>query len=191
MGFIKLLAGFGVRWVGCRPDTRQRIYFANHPSHLDAFVLWHALHPAARARTPPVAARDYWNATGLRRFLARENLRAVFVERRHDALCHGSPLDPLLGALANGRSSLILFPEGTRGAGPDAGPFKSGLYYLARERPDVELVPAFIEHLGSPAARRFLPGGLSFGAPVRLGPDEEKFDFLSRARAAVNSLRTA
>ena len=51
-GFVRLLAGFGVRWVGCRPDARQRIYFANHTSHLDAFVLWKALHPAARPRTP-------------------------------------------------------------------------------------------------------------------------------------------
>ncbi len=190
-GFAKLLAGFGVRWVGCRPDARQRIYIANHTSHRACFVTTHAPPPAARARTRPVAARDYWMANGLRRFLARRIFRVVFVERRHDAVRHGSPLAPLLGALADRQNSLILFPEGTRGTGPDAGPFKSGLYYLAKERPDVELVPAFIEHPGGRAGGGFLPGGLSFGAPLQLGPDEEKFDFLSRARAAVNGLRTA
>ena len=139
-----------------------------------------------------MAARDYWNANSVRRLLAEKIFRAVFVERRDDAVRHGSPLDPLLGALANGQSSLILFPEGTRGTGPNAGPFKSGLYYLAKQRPDVELVPAFIEHPGGPkSGGGFLPGGLSFGAPLHLGPDEEKFAFLSRARAAVNGLRMA
>ena len=184
--FAKLLSGAGVHWVGCRPDTRQRVYFANHASHLDTFALLTALHPAIRARTRPVAARDYWMANRTRRFLAGKVFRAVFVERQRDAVRHGNPIEPLLGALSNGQNSLILFPEGTRGAGPDAGPFKSGLYYLAKSRPDVELVPAFIEH-----RRGALPGGVSFGEPLRLGPDEEKFDFLSRARAAVNRLRMA
>ena len=55
--FVKLLSGAGVRWVGCRPDTRQRVYFANHASHLDTFALLTALHPAVRARPPPGAAR--------------------------------------------------------------------------------------------------------------------------------------
>ena len=55
----------------------------------------------------------------------------------------------------------------------------------------MELVPAFIDHPGGPAAGGFLPGGLSFGAPLHLEPNEEKFDFLARARVAVNGLRMA
>ncbi len=39
----KLLSGSSVRWVDCQPDTCQRIYFANHTSHLDALVLWSSL----------------------------------------------------------------------------------------------------------------------------------------------------
>ena len=51
-------------------DTRQRIYFANHTSHLDALVLWAALRPEVRSLTRPVAARDYWTADPVRRHLA-------------------------------------------------------------------------------------------------------------------------
>ena len=39
----KLLSGASVRWIDCQPDTCQRVYFANHTSHLDAIVVWSAL----------------------------------------------------------------------------------------------------------------------------------------------------
>jgi 1-acyl-sn-glycerol-3-phosphate acyltransferase len=193
---VKILAGASVRWVGCAPDIRQRIYFANHTSHLDAIVLWAALRPEARALTRPVAARDYWTADPARRYLAGKVFRAVLIERRHVSAHANNPIEPLLAALADGRCSLILFPEGTRGAGPEAGPFKSGLYHLAKHRPDVELVPVLIENMNRILPKgELLPvpllGGLSFGAPVRVEPDEKKADFLLRARDAVNQLRTA
>ena len=38
----RLLSGSSVRWIDCQPDTCQRVYFANHTSHLDAIVLWSA-----------------------------------------------------------------------------------------------------------------------------------------------------
>ena len=37
-------------WYDCQPDTCQRVYFANHTSHLDAIVLWSALADAICAR---------------------------------------------------------------------------------------------------------------------------------------------
>jgi len=89
----------------------------------------------------------------------------------------------------------VIFPEGTRSPTGETGTFKSGLYYLARERNDVELVPVFMENLN-----RILPkgsilpvpllGGVTIGAPIRLDADEEKSDFLARARGAVLSLHT-
>ena len=57
----KLFTGFTVRWKDCQPDTCQRVYFANHTSHLDAVVLWSALPTEIRALTRPVAAKDYWS----------------------------------------------------------------------------------------------------------------------------------
>ena len=43
--------------------------------------------------------------------------------------------------------SLIVFPEGSRSVSGEMGEFKSGLYYLAKKRPDIELVPVHIDNL--------------------------------------------
>ena len=47
-----LLTGATARWLGAMPDTRQRVYFANHTSHLDFVVLWAALPAAVRCANP-------------------------------------------------------------------------------------------------------------------------------------------
>ncbi len=196
VGLVKLVAGSSVRWVGCRPDAAtQRVYFANHTSHLDALVLWAALRPAARAVTRPVAARDYWTADPLRRHLATRVFNAVLIDRQHVSAHARNPLEPLLTALGE-NASLILFPEGTRSDAIEARPFKSGLWHLGRKCPGVDLVPVQIDNMN-----RILPKGellpvpllscLSFGAPLRVEPGEPKTDFLERARAAVNALRQA
>jgi 1-acyl-sn-glycerol-3-phosphate acyltransferase len=102
------------------------------------------------------------------------------------------PLVPLEQALKAG-DSLIIFPEGTRGMERLPTAFKSGLYHLAGEFPQVELVPVFLDNL-----RRALPKGslipvpiscvARFGAPIMLGKGETKTEFLERARAAVEAL---
>ncbi len=191
---VKLLAGSSVRWVGCEPSTRQRLYFANHTSHLDALVLWTALPPAARLLARPVAARDYWEADRLRRHLATKVFNAVLIDRQRTSAHAHNPLEPLLAALDDARQhSLILFPEGTRGTNPEPAPFKSGLYHLAKQRPGVELIPVLIDNMN-----RILPkgevlpvpllGGVSFGSPVQIREGEGKAAFLERARAAVMAL---
>ena len=75
------ISGVQVQWAGCEPDDRQRIYFANHTSHLDFVVLWSALPSEIRAVTRPIAAKDYWEETPLRRYLAENVFHAVLLER--------------------------------------------------------------------------------------------------------------
>jgi 1-acyl-sn-glycerol-3-phosphate acyltransferase len=53
----RVLSGASVRWIDSQPDTCQRVYFANHTSHLDAIVLWSALPQLVRRLTRPVAAK--------------------------------------------------------------------------------------------------------------------------------------
>ena len=193
---VKLLAGGSARWVGCEPSLRQRVYFANHTSHLDALVLWTALPPAARALARPVAARDYWEAGPVRRHLAVRVFNAVLLDR-HRVNAHANPIAPLLEALdGERRHSLILFPEGTRGTGSEPAPFKSGLYHLARHRPDIELVPVLIDNMNRILPKgELLPvpllGSVSFGSPLHLDENEDKFSFLTRIREAINVLRLA
>ena len=188
IGTMRFLVGGRARWVGSVPTKDQRIYFANHSSHLDALVLWAALPPGLRTRTRPVAAADYWDAGPLRRHLARSMLGAVAIRRGAGA----DALAPLAEALREG-ASLIVFPEGTRGAELMPAPFRSGLYHLAREFPGVELIPVYLDNL-----HRAWPKGtlvpvpvstaVVFGAPLRLETGEARGPFLARARAAVSAL---
>jgi 1-acyl-sn-glycerol-3-phosphate acyltransferase len=188
---VRLLVGAYPRWIGSAPSANQRIYFANHTSHMDTVVLWAALPASLRANTRPVAAKDYWGGGGLRTQIARDELNVVMVDRaREDP--EADPLEPLRDALEHG-FSLIIFPEGTRTAQPLPGPFKSGLYRLALEFPQVELIPVYIENL-----HRSMPKGallpvpiictVRFGAPIALREGESKEQFLERARAAVIAL---
>lgn len=192
----RLASGPRVECRAGRPCQRQCIFFANHGSHLDVIVLWAVLPREMRNRTRPVAARDYWEATPLRRFAATRLFHAILIDRGGASLGQlRGQLDQLVDALDAG-SSLILFPEGTRGAGPELGSFRSGLDYLARQRPEIDLVPVYLHNLG-----RIMPKGefapvpqlsrIVFGAPIHHRDGEAKSAFLERARQAVLELRPA
>jgi len=190
-GFMKLLTGAQARWIGCRPEPTQRIYFANHTSHGDFVLIWTCLPPALRAKTRPVAGADYWLKGRVRRYVITDVLNGVLIDR-DKATRTRDPIETLVEALDQGWS-LIVFPEGTRNAGDEMLPFKSGIYHVARQRPEVELVPVWIENLN-----RVMPKGevlpvpllcsATFGAPTRLVPGEDKDAFLARLRQSVVDL---
>jgi 1-acyl-sn-glycerol-3-phosphate acyltransferase len=196
---VRLATGIRVRWDGCEPEAKQRIYFANHTSHLDAVVLWGALPAPIRAHTRPVAGRDYWERGAVRRWLSRSVFRVVLVDRGAAAGASKLPaardtIDALVAAL-DGGDSLIVFPEGTRGDGGEVGAFKSGIYHLAGRVPGIELVPAYMENLNRilPKGEVFpvpLIGSIVFGPPLHLRDGEDKTAFVARARAAVARLRS-
>jgi 1-acyl-sn-glycerol-3-phosphate acyltransferase len=192
--FVRVLSGLRARWVGADPVDRQRVYFANHTSNLDAAVLWASLPPSLREKTRPVAAKDYWTATALRRWLANDVFRALLIERRK-VTQENNPLREMLAVLDAG-DSLIIFPEGGRFLGPEPQAFKGGLFHLAKDRPQVELVPVYLENLNRILPKgEILPvpllGSITVGTPIRLEPGEQKTAFLDRAREAVWSLRLA
>ena len=189
----KFLAGSSIRWIDCEPDTCQRVYFANHTSHLDAVVLWSSLPKQIRAITRPVAARDYWEKGRFRRYIAG-SLNALLIDRSNIKV-HQSPVEMMIRAIGDSYS-LIVFPEGGRAADGDMGEFKSGLYYLSKKRPDLELVPVYIDNLN-----RVLPRGevlpvpllscITVGHPIWLEAGESKVEFLRRARETVRRLKDA
>ena len=193
LGFVRLLTGAQARWLGCPPKAEQRIYFANHQSHADLVMIWAALPQELRGITRPIAAKDYWTKSPFRAWITREVFNAVYVDRARTD--DSDPLEPLLQALAQG-DSIILFPEGTRGHADEPEAFKAGLYNLARQFPNVVLVPAWINNV-----QRLMPKGevvpvpilcsVTFGAPVTLGANEDRAAFLTRARQAVIDLRAA
>lgn len=187
----KLLTGASARWVDCQPDTCQRVYFANHTSHLDSLVIWSALPGPIRSLTRPVAAKDYWGKTMLRRYVAG-HFNALLIDRK-DIKVHQSPVDLLLREIGS-VNSLIVFPEGHRSSGRQIGAFKSGLYYLCKKRPDLEAVPVHLDNMNRILPRgEFLPVPLlsciTFGSPMWLESGEQKIDFLDRARENLLRLK--
>jgi 1-acyl-sn-glycerol-3-phosphate acyltransferase len=211
----RVIAGASVRWTAPPgPPEVQRVYFANHTSHLDFVLIWSALPASARARTRPIAGADYWERGRVRRYLATRVFRAVLIERHGALASHereesGSRhvlshvRDDRRGALqtitavaeAMGEeTSIIMFPEGTRSPDGTLLPFRSGLYHLCQLKPELVLVPVYLDNM-----TRILPKGemlpvpllsrVTFGAPLRLEPGEAKRAFNDRMRDALVALR--
>lgn len=195
VAFARAVTGVRANWTAAPPEPGPRVYFANHNSHGDFVLIWTVLPRPLRRATRPVAGADYWDRGTLRRFIGRRVFRSVLVERGGSTRTH-DPIADMAEALAGG-DSLILFPEGTRNTSAERLlAFKSGLYHLARARPETELVPVWIDNLN-----RVMPKGeilpvpllcsVSFGAALRLEEGEDKAAFLERMRAAMLALAPA
>jgi 1-acyl-sn-glycerol-3-phosphate acyltransferase len=187
--FARAITAVRGSWAGEGPSIRQRVYFANHASHGDFILIWTVLPPRLRRRTRPVAAADYWLKSRLRAFIGREVFNAVLIDRDRESR-QRDPVAVMVEALDEG-ASLIVFPEGTRNeTDQPLLPFRSGLYHLAKARPDVDLVPVWIHNLNRVMPKgEFIPIPLickvSFAPPMRLQAREGKEDFLARARLAL------
>jgi 1-acyl-sn-glycerol-3-phosphate acyltransferase len=191
---IQLFTGVQGRWTGCKPEPEQRIYFANHTSHFDFLVLWAVLPHTMRESTTAVGAADYWTKTAGRRWLADKVFKVTLIDREK-VTRKNNPVTQLVAVLDRGRS-LIIFPEGGRTESGEMQEFKGGIYHLAKSRPDVVLIPTYIDN-----ANRVLPKGeivavpficsVTFGSPIRLAANEPKDEFLKRARQAVEECSVA
>ncbi|MBQ9811712.1 MAG: 1-acyl-sn-glycerol-3-phosphate acyltransferase [Thermoguttaceae bacterium] len=189
----KLVSGVSVRWVGCRPDGDcQRVYFANHTSHLDGIVIWAALPHDVRSKTRLVAAQDYWLGGPVRRFLALRVLNVILVDRENVSK-RNNPLYRMLDEMGD-RYSIIIFPEGGRSTTGVVEEFKSGVFYLVKKKPELELIPVYLDNMN-----RILPKGVLlpvpllsrafFGSPIWYERNENKEAFLERARNSVLDLK--
>jgi len=191
--FTKALTGARMIWEGCAPVATPRVYFGNHNSHGDFALIWACLPDDLRARTRPVAGADYWLKGQLRTYVAERVIRAVLIDRNRETRT-GDPIEQMAEVLRHG-DSLIVFPEGTRNTTDETLlPFKSGIFHLARACPDIEFVPVWIEN-----AKRVMPKGkllplpllcsLTVGAPITIGADEPRDDFVARTRDALLALQ--
>ncbi|ENX34245.1 hypothetical protein F889_02909 [Acinetobacter colistiniresistens] len=191
----RLLTGARSLWVGCEPELKQRIYYANHNSHIDFILLWSSLPIHIRRQTRPIAASDYWLKDGFRRFLIQDTFSGVTIQRNRSD--QQDPLQPVKDVLAEGYS-IIFFPEGTRNLNDDIEllEFKSGLYHLSQQFPDVEVVPVWISNL-----KRVMPKGafiplpllstVIFGEPLVLDQFADKEQFLHHAQQQLLKLKEA
>lgn len=194
----RLISGATARWTAPLDPGKQRVFFANHASHLDFIIIWSSLPPAMRTVTRPVAGADYWGKGPIRRFLSTKVFNAILIERpapgSGGALANATASIEAIAAGMGDRFSIIVFPEGTRSLTGEVLPFKSGLYHLCQLKPGLELVPVYLANMN-----RILPKGevlpvpligrVIVGAPMTFDPAKDKRAFLSEAREAMLALR--
>lgn len=190
--FARAITAVRAIWPEGGMSAQHSVYFANHSSHGDFILVWAVLPPRLRRKTRPVAGAEYWTKSGINRFIGCDVFNAVLIERKRDKRSR-DPVDLMVEALDES-SSLILFPEGTRNLGEEPIlPFKSGLYHLARKRPNIDLIPVWINNLN-----RVMPKGeivpiplictVTFGDALHISATETKEEFLARAEAALLAL---
>lgn len=193
-GIIHLLTAPRIIWRARPPGRRPQVYFANHTSNADTVLIWAALPPRLRRRARPVAAADYWLKNGLRKFFGTRVFNTVLIQRDPNQRGEQDPVAEMAEAVDTG-ASLIIFPEGRRNDTEDPLlPFKTGLFHFATARPEVDLVPVWIDNLNGVMPRgEVIPVPLIcqifFGSPLHLQEGEDKDRFLARASTAMLQLR--
>lgn len=174
-----LARALGIRIVVHGRATRRRrvLYVANHLSWSDVPVL------GAHIRAAFVAKSEVggWGVVGWFASFAR----TVYVarDRRHSA---GEQKNAIAERLL-ADESIILFPEGTNSDGIDVLPFKSALFSVVADVPDLLIQPVTIAYTrvnGMPVTRRSLPD-LAWIGDTELGPHALAFARLGRVRAEI------
>ncbi|MFN0253462.1 MAG: 1-acyl-sn-glycerol-3-phosphate acyltransferase [Kofleriaceae bacterium] len=111
--------------VAPEPDTRGRVFVANHTNALiDPVVVM----TDARCAISPIAKSTLWNIPGLNWLLDRAG--AVPIIRRKDtpdkdASANGAIFDKIAAHLAGG-GNILIFPEGTSHSEPRLAPLRTG-----------------------------------------------------------------
>ena len=191
--FVSFITGVRPKFEGdITFSPEKKVYFANHASHGDFVMVWISLPKKWRKLARPVAGADYWLKGKFRRFIINNVFNGLLIMRNGN---DPKAITQQMSAALQEGSSLIIFPEGTRNMDDDVTllPFKSGIYHLARENPDVQFVPIWIDNIN-----RVLPKGklipvpiiceVNIGQEIQLFPGESKDDFLQRARDAMLAL---
>ena len=167
------------------PKEGPCVFVGNHRSYYDIPLLLASLDKPhgilAKEELGKIPLLNRWMKLLGCVFVQRDDVRAS-VRALNDAT-----------AIVEGGRSFVIFPEGTRRPQPLPSEFKSGIWRLMKEFPQVELIPVYIENL-----HRAMPKGvllpvptvcsIRFGAPLEHSPEDLKEDFLERARNAIISL---
>ncbi len=157
---VRAVARGGLRLAGVHPKlvgaenlpTGPHVLVCNHASYLDAIVLT-ALLPPHYAFVAKRELSEHWLTEK-----PLKNLGTQFVERA-DTARSIEDTRALSSRLATG-DSLLVFPEGTFGAGTQLLPLRMGAFVLAAQA-DVPLVPAVLD-----GTRELLPAGAVLPRPA-------------------------
>lgn len=156
---VMLVLGLNTRHYERLPQVGPAVIVANHNSHLDTLVLMTLFKGDAFDKVRPVAAADYFFKNKFLAWFSTRVMNIIPIERKMTRDIRGM-FEPMIKALDDD-GIIIVFPEGSRGEPERLSRYKSGVYYLLRERPDVPVIPVFLHGLG-----KALPKGSFIFVPI-------------------------
>ena len=155
---LLIILGLHVRYNYRLPKKGPAVLVANHNSHLDALALI-CLFPLSLLKTiRPIAAQDYFFRNAFLKWFALNVMGIIPIDRKSKSI-RKNPFSGINESL-NNNEIIILFPEGSRGSPEDLGEFKSGIAHLAKQNPEVPVIPVFMHGLG-----KVLPKGEALLVP--------------------------
>lgn len=150
-----------VYWIlGLQVKNRDRlprdgpaILVANHNSHLDTLVLMSLFPVAKLSQVRPLADEQYFlKQNRCLAWIARHLFEIIPVTRTPSetrlALASQRAFLKTCQVALEQRKILILYPEGSRGEPEKSSEFKSGIAHLAKQHPDVPIIPIYLQGLG-------------------------------------------
>jgi 1-acyl-sn-glycerol-3-phosphate acyltransferase len=146
-----VVLGLNVRRKHLLPTHGPAILVANHNSHLDTLVLLSLFPYNLATQIRPVAAADYFCRHRALAWLMLNVLRIIPVDRTA-RMGTVQMLEGVSGALSHSEI-VLLFPEGTRGEPEHLNHFKSGIAHVAKQHPDIPVIPVFVHGAGKALPR--------------------------------------
>ena len=193
--FLKLFVGVKFQNARFLLKEKQFIIVANHNSHLDTMSILASLPSKIISRVKPVAAQDHFGKTKFKEKLSNYFINTLLIQRTRDKEnVDNDPIYKMIKALDDGYS-LILFPEGTRGAPEVQQPLKPGVAYVLSQRPMVKYVPAFMKGMGKAMPKDdnlIVPhnSSLRYGVPTLIESDDIG-EIVAQIERSINQLRDA
>jgi 1-acyl-sn-glycerol-3-phosphate acyltransferase len=157
--FVKIFFGVNIKGRENILNLDRYIIIANHNSHLDTLLLFHALPVKHILITHPVAAKEYFSKSKILFRIVDVLFQPLWITRGV-ADKHYNPLKVIKDKLDEGHN-IILFPEGTRGTPGKFKPFQSSIGRLSEEYPDIPVVPILLS-----GPERALPKHSSIPLPI-------------------------
>lgn len=187
---VLLVLGVNARHFERLPKSGPCVIVANHNSHLDTLVLMTLFKGQSFDKVRPVAAADYFFKNKFLAWFSSRVMNIIPIERKMTRDIKGL-FQPMINALDDD-GIIIVFPEGSRGEAEKLTRYKSGVYYMMRERPDVPIVPVFLHGLG-----KALPKGSFFFIPIIVDIfigepfkfNEDKKAFMDTLNAEMSALQ--
>lgn len=190
--FLILVTGIQIQGREHIPINQPCILAANHNSHLDTLILM-SLYPLNQlSRIHPVAAADYFLKNKWVAWFSLKVLGIIPLERKGNT--ERSQLFTKIEVALKAGHSIIIFPEGSRGESAAIAPFKSGIAHLAKDFPQIPIIPIYMHGTGKvlPKGEKLLvPFGMDviIGTPLYYTALMTKGDFMQQLEHSIRGLQ--